>query len=42
MTAPYGWRYISVERFTPPAFVSPIGLQGASIPVAALLSGTGP
>jgi Uma2 family endonuclease len=39
VTAPYGWRYISVERLTPPASVSPIGLQAASIPVAALLPG---
>jgi Uma2 family endonuclease len=40
MTAPYGWRYISVERFTPPASVSPIGLQAAPIPIAALLPGS--
>ena len=37
VTAPYGWRYLSVERLTPPASVSPIGVPVASIPVAALL-----
>jgi Uma2 family endonuclease len=41
VTAPYGWRYLSVERLTPSASVSPIGVQAASIPVAALLPGGG-
>jgi hypothetical protein len=37
ITAPYGWRYLSAQRLTPPASVSPVGVQTASIPVAALL-----
>src|SRR5688500_7147850 len=37
ITAPYGWRYLSVQRLTPPASVSPVGVQTASIPIAALL-----
>ena len=41
VAAPYGWRYLSAERLTPPASVSPIGVQAASIPVAALLPGAG-
>ena len=39
VTAPYGWRYISVERLAPPASLSPNGVQAAPIPVAALLPG---
>src|SRR3989442_13436405 len=37
VTAPYGWRYMSVERFTPPSAVAPLGVPAAPIPVAALL-----
>ena len=37
VTAPYGWRYMSVERFTPPSAVAPVGIPAAPIPVAALL-----
>ena len=37
VTAPYGWRYVSVERFTPPSSVAPIAIPAASISVAALL-----
>src|SRR5436190_18161162 len=37
VTAPYGWRYMSVERFTPPSSVAPIGVPATPIPVAALL-----
>jgi Uma2 family endonuclease len=37
LTAPYGWRYSSVERFTPPSAVAPLGVPAAPIPVAALL-----
>jgi Uma2 family endonuclease len=37
VTAPYGWRYMSVERFTPPSAVAPLGILAAPIPVAALL-----
>src|SRR5256884_7178976 len=37
VTAPYGWRYLSVERFTPPSSVAPVGVPAAPIPVAALL-----
>ena len=37
VTAPYGWRYLSVERFTPPSAVAPIGVPAKPIPVAALL-----
>ena len=37
VTAPYGWRYLSVERFTPPSSVAPIAIPAASISVAALL-----
>ena len=35
--APYGWRYMAVERFAPPSSVSPIGVPGVAIPAAALL-----
>jgi hypothetical protein len=34
---PYGWRYTSVQRFTPPSAVAPLGVPAAPIPVAALL-----
>ena len=38
LTAPYGWRYMSVERFTPPSSVAAIAVPAAApIPVAALL-----
>ena len=37
VTAPYGWRYMSVERFTPPGSVTPLGVPAAPIPVGALL-----
>jgi Uma2 family endonuclease len=38
ITAPYGWRYMSVERVTPPSSVAAIGVPAAApIPVAALL-----
>jgi Uma2 family endonuclease len=37
VAAPYGWRYVSVERFTPPSLVVPLGVPAAPIPVAALL-----
>ena len=37
VTAPYGWRYLSVARFTPPSSVAPIGVPATPIPVAALL-----
>ena len=37
LAAPYRWRYMSVERFTPPSSVAPIGVPAAPIPVAALL-----
>ena len=37
VTAPWGWRYMSVERFTPPSAVTPVGVPSAPIAVAALL-----
>src|SRR5207237_2296545 len=37
VTAPYGWRYMSVERFTPPSAAAPLAAPAAPIPVAALL-----
>jgi Uma2 family endonuclease len=36
-TAPYGWRYLSLARFTPPDIIVPIVVPAAPIPVAALL-----
>jgi Uma2 family endonuclease len=36
-SAPYGWRYRSVEALTPPAVVSPLALPSARITVADLL-----
>src|SRR5712664_4417674 len=32
VTAPYGWRYTSVQRFTPPSSVAPIGVPATPIP----------
>jgi len=37
LTAPFGWRYISVTRFRPPDSVTPLDVPTAPIPVAALL-----
>ena len=37
LTALYGWRYISAERFTPPSAITPLGIPATPIPVAALL-----
>jgi Uma2 family endonuclease len=37
ITAPYGWRYMSMERFVPPSAVRPLGVPAAPVPVAALL-----
>src|SRR5947209_10954295 len=37
VTAPYGWRYLSTERFTPPSSVAPIGVPAVPLPVAATL-----
>jgi Uma2 family endonuclease len=37
ITAPYGWRYTSAERFAPPSSVAPIAVPAAAIAVAALL-----
>jgi len=37
LTATYGWRYMSVERFRPPSAITPIGVPATPIPVAALL-----
>jgi Uma2 family endonuclease len=37
VTAPYGWRYLSVERLAPPSMVTPLAVPTAPIPVAALL-----
>jgi len=37
VTAPYGWRYTSVQRFTPPSAVAPLEIPAAPISVAALL-----
>src|SRR5262249_631472 len=37
LTAPFGWRYASVERLRPPAALTLLGAPAASIPVAALL-----
>lgn len=36
-TAPYGWCYASVERFTSPSDVTPLRVPAAPIPVASLL-----
>jgi Uma2 family endonuclease len=37
VTAPYGWRYTSVARFTPLSAVAPLVVPSEPIPVAALL-----
>jgi Uma2 family endonuclease len=37
LTAPFGWRYSSVERFRPPATLTLLELPQAAVPVAALL-----
>jgi len=37
LTAPFGWRYASVQRFSPPAAVTLLGVPAAPILVAALL-----
>ena len=37
VTAPYGWRYASVERLMPPSVIEPLGVRGARIRVSALL-----
>lgn len=37
LTAPYGWRYVSVEHFRPPSTIAPIGVPTAPIAVAALI-----
>lgn len=37
VTAPYGWRYIAMERFTPPSSVAPLVVPAAPIPVSTLL-----
>jgi Uma2 family endonuclease len=39
LTAPYGWRYMSLERARPPAAVTPLGVPAPPIPVASLLPG---
>jgi hypothetical protein len=37
LTAPFGWRYTSVERFRAPGALTPLGVPAAPVPVAALL-----
>jgi Uma2 family endonuclease len=37
LTAPFGWRYSSVERVHPPAAVTPLGVPATPVPVATLL-----
>jgi Uma2 family endonuclease len=37
LTAPFGWRYASVERVGPPADVTPLAVPAAPVPVVALL-----
>jgi hypothetical protein len=36
LTAPFGWRYTSGERFRTPDVVTPLGVPAAPVPVAAL------
>jgi Uma2 family endonuclease len=36
-SAPYGWRYRSIQTLSPPALVTPLALPSSPIPVAALL-----
>ena len=37
LTAPFGWRYASVERSRPPAVLTLLGVPATPVPVAALL-----
>ena len=37
LTAPYGWRYMSLERFRPPSTITPFGVPATPIAVAALI-----
>ena len=37
LTAPYGWRYMSVERFAPRSAITPFGVLATPVPVAALI-----
>ena len=37
LTAPYGWRYMAVQRFTPPSAITPLAVPASPIPVAALI-----
>jgi Uma2 family endonuclease len=37
LTAPFGWRYMSVERLRPPAAVTPLAVPATPVPVAGLL-----
>jgi Uma2 family endonuclease len=37
LTAPFGWRFTSVERFRPGDSLTPLGVPAAPVPVAALL-----
>jgi hypothetical protein len=37
VTAVYGWRYLSVQRFGPPRSALPLEVPTGPIPVAALL-----
>jgi Uma2 family endonuclease len=37
VTAPYGWRYVSLQRLRPPSVVTPLAVPAAPIPVAAFL-----
>jgi Uma2 family endonuclease len=37
LTAPFGWRYTSIERLRPPAVITPLEVPAAPVPVAALL-----
>jgi Uma2 family endonuclease len=37
VTAPFGWRYTSLERFRAPATLTPLGVPAAPVPIAALL-----
>ena len=40
LTAPFGWRYASVERLRPPGAVTPIGVPATPVRLATLLPGT--
>jgi len=37
LTAPFGWRYTSVERLRPPGAVTPLRVPATPVPVATLL-----